>query len=497
MRIKRLELCGFKSFVEPTSLEFARGISGIVGPNGCGKSNLVDALRWVLGEQSAKRLRGDAMEDVIFNGTDSGRGPAGMAEVSLLLDNEEGTAEREEPSEIIRQLGAVPEIQVTRRYFRSGESEYLINGRPCRLKDVTELFLGTGVGTKAYAMIEQGRVEQLVNAKPEDVRLFIEEAAGTTLYRDRRLAAERKMERTRDNLARVNDILQEIDRSIAMYRRLAKRAEQHRLALDELRTVELQLARRKLDRLDAELREVDGRRTMLCERERTLAEEIERLERGRDVARAELAAAEDELRRRQEALFEVRNARTRTQARLEMLEREDTDGAEQRSRLDAERGETQAKIAELAAEITDRDHALVELASRNHVCEADLAANVVAVDAEEERVAALGGEVEQKKTESVERQRAEAELRNRIRALEERSGERRRRRDTVTGEIATADAEAARMAAELDTLAARRAALEESGASASVSSSAAIRAASASAVAIDRKSTRLNSSHRT
>src|SRR5438105_8973535 len=127
MRIKRLELCGFKSFVDPTSLEFSKGISGIVGPNGCGKSNLVDALRWVLGEQSAKRLRGDAMEDVIFNGTADGRGPAGMAEVALLLENEEPTEETEEPSEIWRELRNVAEIQVTRRYFRSGESEYLIN----------------------------------------------------------------------------------------------------------------------------------------------------------------------------------------------------------------------------------------------------------------------------------------------------------------------------------------------------------------------------------
>ena len=159
MRIKRLDLCGFKSFVDPTSLEFSRGISGIVGPNGCGKSNLVDALRWVLGEQSAKRLRGDAMEDVIFNGTDGARGPAGMAEVSLVLENEEPAEATDESSELIRQLREIPEIQITRRYFRSGESEYLINNRPCRLKDVTELFLGTGVGTKAYALIEQGRVD--------------------------------------------------------------------------------------------------------------------------------------------------------------------------------------------------------------------------------------------------------------------------------------------------------------------------------------------------
>ena len=140
MRIRRLELVGFKSFADATSLEFSKGISGIVGPNGCGKSNLVDALRWVLGEQSAKRLRGDAMEDLVFNGTEGGRGPAGMAEVSLILDNDEPLGDLEDPSEIVQQMRDVAEIQVTRRYFRSGESEYLINNRACRLKDVTELF---------------------------------------------------------------------------------------------------------------------------------------------------------------------------------------------------------------------------------------------------------------------------------------------------------------------------------------------------------------------
>src|SRR5215471_13606968 len=127
MRIKQLELTGFKSFPQRTILSFPRGVTGVVGPNGCGKSNLVDALRWVLGEQSVKRLRGDAMEDVIFNGTESGRGPSGMAEVSLMLENEEPAEDVQDPSEIYRQLRDVPEIQVTRRYFRSGESEYLIN----------------------------------------------------------------------------------------------------------------------------------------------------------------------------------------------------------------------------------------------------------------------------------------------------------------------------------------------------------------------------------
>src|SRR6185369_6995275 len=207
------------SFMERTVLELPPGVTAIVGPNGCGKSNIVDAIRWVLGEQSPKHLRGAAMEDVIFGGnTESG--PLGMAEVSLLLERDESdlaavrdSASDEETTEgLPPELANVSEILVTRRYFRSGESEYFINRAACRLKDITELFLGTGVGTKAYAIVEQGRVDQLVNAKPEDMRSFIEEAAGTTRFRSRKLAAERKMTRTRENLLRVQDVLREIER---------------------------------------------------------------------------------------------------------------------------------------------------------------------------------------------------------------------------------------------------------------------------------------------
>ena len=202
MRIKRLQLVGFKSCMERAVLEFPRGITGVVGPNGCGKSNIVDALRWVLGEQSARHLRGQTMEDVIFAGNER-YGALGGAEVSIVFDNEEGlphldaSAPEDEPT-IAAALRDAPEIEVTRRLFRSGESEYAINGRSCRLRDITELFLGTGVGTKAYSIVEQGRVGQIVGAKPEELRLYIEEAAGTTLYRSRKLAAERKIERTRN-----------------------------------------------------------------------------------------------------------------------------------------------------------------------------------------------------------------------------------------------------------------------------------------------------------
>src|SRR5450432_797811 len=207
MHIKKLEITGFKSFVDRTVIHFDHDVVGIVGPNGCGKSNIVDAIRWVLGEQSAKHLRGRAMEDVIFNGSES-RGPNGLAEVAL-----------------------------TRRLYRDGTSEYLLNRTQVRLRDITELFLGTGVGTKAYSIVEQGRIGQIVSARPEDRRLFLEEAAGVTKYKQRRKQAERKMDLTRQNLLRINDIVAEIDRSRASLKRQVAKAErfiEYRKELDDL-----------------------------------------------------------------------------------------------------------------------------------------------------------------------------------------------------------------------------------------------------------------------
>src|SRR5262249_50651930 len=255
MRIKQIELTGFKSFMDRTVLELPAGVTAIVGPNGCGKSNVVDAIRWVLGEQSPKHLRGGAMEDVIFAGN-ADNGPLGMAEGSLLLERtDEDLARAAEtsdelpvgPESLPPELAQASEVVVTRRYFRSGDSEYFINKVPCRLKDITELFLGTGVGTRAYAIIEQGRVEQIVNAKPEALRLFLEEAAGITRFRSRRLAAERKMERTRDNLVRVNDVLRELERQMGSLQRQARRAEEYHRIKGALRDLDLRVmaARRR------------------------------------------------------------------------------------------------------------------------------------------------------------------------------------------------------------------------------------------------------------
>jgi chromosome segregation protein len=231
MRIKQIELVGFKSFRNKTTLSFPAGITAIVGPNGCGKSNVVDALRWVLGEQSAKHLRGQEMGDVVFAGNETSS-PMGMAEVTLVLENGNGEAASamngvngtngNHSTNGIAPVGWT-EVMISRRYFRSGESEYLFNKIPCRLRDIVEFFLGTGAGTKAYSMIEQGRVDQLINAKPEDIRLLVEEAAGVSLFRSRRIAAERKLERTQENLARVADLLRELERQLGSLRRQAKK----------------------------------------------------------------------------------------------------------------------------------------------------------------------------------------------------------------------------------------------------------------------------------
>src|SRR6266576_1259538 len=281
-----------------------RGVTAIVGPNGCGKSNIVDAIRWVLGEQSPRHLRGEAMEDVIFTGNTE-NGPLGMAEVALLLEREEADFARggEPDGEgeaaadgLPPELATASEILVSRRYFRSGESEYAINRAPCRLKDITELFLGTGVGTKAYAIIEQGRVDQLINAKPEELRLFIEEAAGTTRFRSRKVAAERKMERTRENLLRVQDILRELERQMASLERQARRAEEYHRIKDGLRALDLRVLAARQRAWSDEMRTLGERLAAVREEEARLQEAIRRARSATTEARARRSSDEERLR---------------------------------------------------------------------------------------------------------------------------------------------------------------------------------------------------------
>src|SRR5437667_70111 len=294
MRLKSLEMIGFKSFAQKTLIELNPGITAIVGPNGCGKSNIVDALRWAMGEQSARHLRGHQMEDVVFSGSDT-LPPTGMAEVSITFDNEDGRG----PAE----YGNFSEIMVTRRLFRSGESDYAINKVACRLKDVIELFLGTGVGSKAYSIVEQGRVDELVNSKPEERRALIEEAAGTSKYKSRKLVAERKLERTQQNLLRVSDIVREIERQIRTMELQAKKAERYRALKAELRDKDLACAalqRRVLNE------EIIAYETQLADAENHLIEHLASLdakEAESESVRLSLMEADKE----KEALIESAN----------------------------------------------------------------------------------------------------------------------------------------------------------------------------------------------
>src|SRR6187431_666618 len=260
MRLKSLDLLGFKSFADKTHIDFHEGVTAIVGPNGCGKSNVVDGVRWALGETSAKALRGGEMADVIFNGTDK-RKPVSMAEVSLTFDNCES-------------LGMeFNEVCISRRVFRDGKSEYELNGNSCRLKDINKLFMDTGVGRSAYSIMEQGKIDMLLSARPEDRRQVFEEAAGITKSKSEKKEALRKLEYTEANLLRVTDILTEMKRQIVSMQRQANKARRYQELHRDVLVLDTHLSYRRYHELAAERSELDtsinslrGRQTELEDR---------------------------------------------------------------------------------------------------------------------------------------------------------------------------------------------------------------------------------------
>src|SRR5947207_6633447 len=312
MRLQRLEIAGFKSFPDRSELTFDSGVTAIVGPNGCGKSNVVDALTWVLGEQSAKSLRGDRMEDVIFGGSDA-RKPTGAAEVRLKLGGVAARVPGNQYRDIVGsttlvggggELAAttavvvdeepliVRDVEVMRRLYRSGESEYLIDGESVRLRDVQDLLMDAGLGIKAYAVIEQGKIGQILSARPTDRRQLIEEAAGVTKYKSRRRAAELKLEAAQQNLTRVDDIVFEVEKQRGTLKRQAAKARRYRRLREELRRWEkVQFAERYRllgEAIDAARRKLGGAR----ERESIAAARVAELEADLGRARIELVEAD-------------------------------------------------------------------------------------------------------------------------------------------------------------------------------------------------------------
>ena len=362
MYLKRLELQGFKSFPEKVKLEFNPGVTAVVGPNGSGKSNVSDAVRWVLGEQRVKSLRGDKMEDVIFAGTES-RKPLGFAEVSIIIDNEDGRLPVE-----------YTEVQVTRRVYRSGESEYRINGTSCRLKDIQELFMDTGVGREGYSIIGQGRIDEILSAKGDERRRIFEEAAGIVKYKTRKNEAAAKLDKEQQNLVRVNDIIRELEGQLAPLEEQSEKAKEYLRLKERLKQAETAAFCREAERADIQLQKLaedeenarqemaedlkksaQAKETAAALREKTdqlemvLQEKTERI----SAIRQEIEKKEGEIRLREEQRQNDAANVTRLQEEIALKEKkQDENKAEQelcQSRMTALRLEMEQQQNELTA----------------------------------------------------------------------------------------------------------------------------------------------------
>jgi chromosome segregation protein len=402
-KLKKLELLGFKSFGDRSRLEFADGIAAIVGPNGCGKSNLSDAVSWVLGEQSARSLRGERMADVIFNGTGT-RPPTSMAEVSMtLVDPEYNEAgfpdEEKEPPQVEEQEAEVAagdnggeggrsrapklrhragEITVTRRLFRSGESEYLINGQVCRLRDIQDLFMGTGLGPESYAIIEQGRIGQVLSSRPSDRRLILEEAAGVSKFKTRKRLAEAKLESSRQNLARIADILEEVSKQVNSLKRQASKSRRYKEFHDELRGrlkvvltsrwVALEAECARLGTEVAQAQEAGGlaaqRLEALEQEQKAATQKHEGWERQLTQLREQIAQSGLERERLLSRCEQVRQQAASLEARATDAARERTDFQTQLTSLEQQSKERTLQFEQVQQDWTAAQGALAQLLSR-------------------------------------------------------------------------------------------------------------------------------------
>lgn len=342
MKIRRIEIIGFKSFVDKVTLDFPPGITAVVGPNGCGKSNIVDAIRWVMGEQSARNLRGRQMEDIIFGGSES-RKPLGMAEVSLVFSTDDGRV----PAKYLN----YSEIQVTRRLFRDGESEYLLNKTPCRLLDIAELFMDTGVGAKAYSIIEQGKIGMILLSKPEERRFLIEEAAGVTKFKTRKQVAMKKIEVTRQNLLRIGDIIAEIRRQLNSLQRQAKKAEKFRECREELKEIELLFAAKNFQAMEKEKEESEAGLSLLKERAAELSASLEEAELRMEEKRISLLEGEKRVAAAQEDIFRIKGECRAMENRLEFQRKELLNLERNKARLGEEQAGLKGRLADAENEL--------------------------------------------------------------------------------------------------------------------------------------------------
>ncbi|HJS73201.1 MAG TPA: AAA family ATPase, partial [Vicinamibacteria bacterium] len=359
MKLERLDISGFKSFGDKVELAFHEGVTAIVGPNGCGKSNISDAIGWVLGEQSAKSLRGVKMEDVIFNGSQV-RSPLSLAEVNLHVSNIQFPTGEDEDAP--RRRSARGEVVVGRRLDRNGVSEYLIDGVVSRLRDVQELFMGTGVGTTAYAIIEQGKIGLILSSKPTDRRTLIEEAAGITKYKSRRHAAELKLSAAQQNLFRVNDIVYEITRQMNSLKRQAGKARRYRRLSDALNRLEKIVAVKKSRLLDARLSETRARLTQVGDEELRRSASLTTTETFLERSRLLEAERERELADTREALHQLELAIERLDQGIERDRRQIAELAERRTELEVEARELEERRGPVVARLDAREKEEADLA---------------------------------------------------------------------------------------------------------------------------------------
>ena len=379
MRLTKLKIAGFKSFVDPTTVTFPSSLTGVVGPNGCGKSNIIDAVRWVMGEISAKHLRGESMADVIFNGS-AARKPLGAASVELVFDNSDG--------KIGGEYASYNEVALRRAVSRDGTSDYFINGIKVRRKDITQLFLGTGLGTRSYAIIEQGMISRVIEARPDDLRAFLEEAAGISRYKERRRETENRIGHTRENLDRLNDLREEVEKQIRHLQRQAATARRYQTLKEEERKLQAELLALRMQSLDAEAGVRDAA-TASCDTAMQAAlADLRQVEAQIERIRAEQAAKSDALGVIQNRFYEAGTEVTRVEQgiqftrELRVRQRSDLDQAETQVAdltqvLQRDRGQLQALSQELATMVPGLDAAHAEEQSTSQTlegCEHALAA---------------------------------------------------------------------------------------------------------------------------
>jgi chromosome segregation protein len=352
LNFRRLEVTGFKSFADKVELAFEPGITAVVGPNGCGKSNIADAIKWALGEQNAKALRCDKMEDLIFNGGSSRR-QLGMSQVSLVMLNTDGNIDTE-----------YKEIEVERRFFRSGESEYYINRNRCLLKDIHEIFMDTGLGINSYSIMEQGHIDLILNSNPQDRRLIIEEAAGITKYRHRKKTTLRKLEATEQNLLRISDILHELEQQVASLKRQESRARTYQRYYTELKTLDTALSRRRYDNLAVELKNSQSKITVLDDKAGSISANNAKLEAELETLRLEIAQLDTKL-------ADIRNQERKIQSNVEETESNIAVLKERRGNLQQQQQRLTSEVAKNTQRIEQLDEQVSKLAGeRNNLSEA-------------------------------------------------------------------------------------------------------------------------------